>query len=230
MYNLYHQALCPFSRKVRVLLTEREITFNLIAENVNERRPQFIALNPAGTVPVLQDTETGFAVSNSGAICEYIEEVFGGKGDLMEEDFIGKNPIERAEVRKIQAWFDEKFYTEITKYILDEKLFNSINNNNYSPDPKKLRAAYYNMAIHFDYIEYLLRTRKWLAGEFFSLADIAAACHISAVDYFGDINWEKRPKVKDWYSLIKSKKGFRALLNDRVRGFRPPRWYDKLDF
>jgi len=230
MYNLYHQTLCPFSRKVRVLLAERGINFNLIEENTKERRPEFIALNPAGTVPVLQDTESGFAVSNSWVICEYIEEMHGSKGDLIDEKLLGRDPLERAEVRKIETWFDEKFYYEVTKYILDEKLFNSINTHNYSPDPKKLRAAYFNIAIHFDYIEFLLRTRKWLAGEFFSIADIAAASHISSVDYFGDINWEKRPKVKDWYALIKSKKSFRPLLNDRVRGFRPPRWYDKLDF
>jgi glutathione S-transferase len=230
MYNLYHQTLCPFSRKVRFVLTEKGIDFALTEENLSERRPYFVALNPAIQVPVIENPETGEVVCGSDVICEYVEEKFGDHNDLMEDGFVGKSPLERAEVRRIQSWFDDKFYNEVTKYILSEKLLNSIEDKSYTPNPKKLRAAYHNINMHFDYIEYLLRKRKWLGGEFFSLADISAAAQISSVDYFGDIDWEKRPRVKDWYSLVKSKKGFKPILNDRIRGFKPPKWYDELDF
>ena len=56
-------------------------------------------------------------------------------------------------------------------------------------------------------MEFLLTKNKWLACEKFSLADISVATQISVVDYFGHINWKKFFKLKEWYSIIKSKRG-----------------------
>ena len=49
----YHPWLSPFSRKVRVALREKNLDFDLKVEKVWERRPGFLAINPAGQVPVL---------------------------------------------------------------------------------------------------------------------------------------------------------------------------------
>ena len=53
MRVLYHLWLSPFSRKVRVVLREKNLDFTLKTEKVWERRPEFLALSPAGEVPVL---------------------------------------------------------------------------------------------------------------------------------------------------------------------------------
>ncbi len=68
MRTLLHLALSPFSRKVRVALREKNLDFQLRVEKVWERRPEFLALNPAGTVPVLVD-EDGTTLADSGVIC-----------------------------------------------------------------------------------------------------------------------------------------------------------------
>jgi glutathione S-transferase len=225
MYRLYYHPLCPFSRKVRVHLTAKEIDFELVQENFWERRKEFIAMNPAGTVPIIFDNESANLIIDSSVICEYIEERHSdGK------NFFGDNYIKRAESRRLQHWFDEKFYSEVTKYVLNERYFNRFLPNSKAPDSDILRVARRNLNIHLSYIEFLLESRKYLAGDQISVADFSAASHISILDYFGDINWHHYAPTKDWYCLIKSHKIFNEVLKDRITNINPPEWYSKLDF
>ena len=83
---------------------------------------------------------------------------------------------------------------------------------------------------HGDYIGELVDARNWLAGEEISLADMAAAAHLSCLDYLGDIPWEEFSQVKDWYVRVKSRPSFRPLLGDYISGMPPPRHYADLDF
>jgi len=86
------------------------------------------------------------------------------------------------------------------------------------------------LRLHLITIEKLLNARDWLAGSRLSLADFAAAAHISVLDYFGDIAWREFPTLKTWYMRIKSRPAFRALLADRWPGLAPSSWYAELDF
>ncbi len=225
MYRLYHHPICPFARKVRVHLAAKEIGFELIQENFWERRKEFIAMNPAGTVPVLFDNSDSVVIPNSSTIIEYIEEKHKeGKS------FLGESTIKRAETRRLQHWFDEKFYNEVSKYVLNERYFNRYLPGARSPNSEILRIARNNLNIHLTYIEYLLETRKYLGGDQISVADFAAASQLSVLDYFGDINWNHYTPAKDWYSLIKSHKIFGEILKDRLPNVNPPDYYSKLDF
>lgn len=225
MYRLYHHTICPFSRKIRVHLAAKEIGFDLIQENFWERRKEFIAINPAGTVPVLFDNSNASVISSSSVIIEYIEEKHSDT-----RNFFGESIEKRAEARRIQHWFDEKFYHEVSKYILNERYFNRYLPNSNSPNSEILRVARRNLNIHLSYIEYLLETRKYLNGDHISVADFSAACQISVLDYFGDINWHHYSSAKDWYSLIKSHKIFSEILKDRLPNIIPSEHYSKLDF
>ncbi len=225
MYTLYHQTLCPFSRKIRFLLNQKEIHFDLIKENFWERRKEFIAINTAGTVPVLFDNHNRQIICGSPVIVEYIEEKHGEN-----KNYIGDSLMKRVETRRIQLWFDEKFYNEVSKIILKERFFNRFLRNAAITDPDNLRFAKHNLNIHLNYIEFLLESNKYLAGDQISIADFAAAGHLSSLDYFGDINWQNRDLIKEWYSVVKSQKGFCKILNDRVAGINPTEQYSKLDF
>jgi len=83
---------------------------------------------------------------------------------------------------------------------------------------------------HLDYIGSLADHRSWLAGEYLSIADLAAAAHLSVIDYLGDIPWTDFPVAKSWYQRIKSRPSFRPLLGDAVRGMPPLTDYANLDF
>lgn len=222
MRLLYHLPLSPFARKVRLVLGEKRLPFEVQLEKVWERRPEYLALNPAGTVPTLVD-ENRLVVPDSGVICEYLEEAYP------ETPLLGRKPAERVEVRRLVAWFDGKFAREVTANLLGEKFMKRLSGRG-NPDASALRAGYANMRGHMDYIGWLSETRKWLGGDTLSLADFAAAAHLSALDFAGDVDWSMSPATKDWYARIKSRPSFRPLLADRVSGVIPPAHYADLDF
>ncbi len=225
MYRLYHHPICPFSRKVRVHLLAKDIGYELVQENFWERKKEFIAMNPAGTVPVLFDNSNSLLVSYSSVIAEYIEEKH-----KETKNFFGENFARKAEARRIQYWFDEKFYQEVSSHILNERFFNRYLPDVKSPNSEILRIARRNLNVHMGYIEYILESRKYLASDQISIADFSAACQLSTLDYFGDINWSYYSVAKDWYSLIKSHKAFQEILKDRVTNINPPEYYSNLDF
>lgn len=222
MQTLYHLWLSPFCRKVRIVLHEKKIDFDLKVENVWERRKEFLALNPAGEVPVLVEPG-GTALSGSDIISEFMDEIHS------EPPLVGRHPLERAEVRRLVAWFDRKFNAEVTENLVGEKVMKRFLGLG-APDSKAIRAGHNNIHTHLSYISYLIERRKWLAGNELTLADISAAAHLSCVDYLGDVPWEDHHPAKDWYARIKSRPSFRPLLSDHIPGAPPSKHYANLDF
>jgi glutathione S-transferase len=220
--TLYHIPLSPFSRKVRLALAEKRIPFELRVERIWERRPDFLAMNPACTVPVLQE-ENGFTIADSYAICEYLDEAYP------DIPLFGRTLGERAEVRRLVAWFDHKFHSEVTRNLLYEKQLKRLLGRG-NPDASAMRAGYQNMKIHMEYIGDLAENRAWLAGSQISLADFAAAAQLSSLDYIGDVKWELSEAARDWYARMKSRPCFRGLLADRISGLAPPDHYSDPDF
>lgn len=223
MYLLHHFPLCPFSRLARIILIEKQLPFKLIEEKPWERDLNLAKLNPAMEVPVLV-LEDDYKVCSIYAICEYLEEI--GVSKLL---FSEKDCLLNAEIRRLSSWFFYKFYSEVTKYIIEEKVISHYLGDQ-PPRVNFIRAARTNLNYHLDYIEFLLKSRKWLAGDSLSLADLSAATQLSTLDYLGEVNWEKHLLVKEWYSVLKSRPSYRAILTDRVRGFNPPPHYQNLDF
>ena len=222
MLTLYHLWLSPFCRKIRVAMAEKKIDFELKVENPSERRPEFLTLNPACDVPVLVDTN-GLVISNSVAIGEYLEEC------CPDPPLYSGNPVARAEIRRLIAWFDIKFNKEVTKNLVGEKLMKRLMRQG-TPDSRAIRAGRENLHTHLEYITWLTERRNWLAGEKFSMADVAAGAHLSCLDYINDVPWEQHEPAKDWYARIKSRPAFRAILGDHIPGEPPPKHYADLDF
>jgi glutathione S-transferase len=219
---LYHTHLSPFCRKIRMLLKEKGLEFELICENPWDRNLEFFALNPAGEVPVLVE-ENGTVISGAYAIAEYVEEMYG------TVTTIGNTSAERAEVRRLVDWFDHKFDYEVTQNILFEKVFKRYSQCG-EPNSATIRIGRNNMLYHLDYIGYLANERYFLAGDAPTLCDLAAASHLSALDYLGDVPWDYNPAARNWYALMKSRPSMRCILIERVRGVRPPVYYENPDF
>lgn len=222
MRVLYHLPLSPFSRKVRLVLAEKRLPFELQVEKVWERRPDYLELNPASTVPTLVE-ETGLVIPDSGVICEYLEEAYP------DTPLMGHTLAERVEVRRLVAWFDGKFAHEVTANLVGEKHMKRMLGRG-NPEAGTLRAGYANLRHHLAYIGWLAETRKWLAGGSLSLADFAVAAHLSALDMAGDMDWSISPPAREWYARMKSRPSFRPLLADRVPGVTAPAHYADLDF
>jgi glutathione S-transferase len=222
MRFLHHLPLSPFSRKVRVVLAEKRLPFELKLEKIWERRPEYLEMNPACTVPTLIE-DNGLVIPDSAVICEYLDEAYP------DTPLMGHTLAERVEVRRLVAWFDGKFAAEVTRNLLFQKFLKRMMGAGH-PDATALRAGYANIKPHLEYIGHLAETRKWLAGSAISLADFAAASHLSSLDFIGDLDWSISAPARDWYARIKSRPSFRGVLQDRVAGVTPPTHYADLDF
>ena len=221
MNRLYHYPLSPFSRKVRLVLAEKRIEVELVEERYWEQDADFLRRNPAGKVPVLK--MNGRLYAESGAICEYLEET------VPQPPLLPRDAEARYEVRRLVAWFDDKFNAEVTSKLLGERVFRKVQGTGY-PESANVKAGARAIKHHLDYMTWLLDQRRWLAGNEMTLADFAAAAHLSCLDYISDVDWNRSEAVKDWYAKIKSRPAFRSILADQVPGFIPPPHYADLDF
>ncbi|MAU51852.1 MAG: glutathione S-transferase [Roseovarius sp.] len=221
MARLYHVPLSPFCRKVRLVLAEKRIECELVEERYWEQDADFLRRNPAGKVPVLR--MDGLTMAESGAICEYLEETHP------TPPLMPKGAEARYEVRRLVGWFDDKFHAEVTSKLLYERVNKKVMKQGF-PDSRNVKDGARAIKFHLDYMTWLLDHRRWLAGDVMTLADFAAAAHLSSLDYISDVDWHRSEVVKDWYAKIKSRPAFRSILADQVPGFPPPAHYADLDF
>jgi glutathione S-transferase len=230
MAVLYHHPMCPHSRFIRLVLAEMGMETDLIEERTFERRRDFLLLNPAGATPVFVE-ESGLAAAGAGPIAEYLDETRGlalGDRRLLPED-----PAGRLEVRRLLDWFNQKFHEEVSGYLVHQKVYRRFmpaDIGGGAPDMDQVRAARTNIRYHLRYIGHLVAARNWLAGDTLTYADLAAAAHLSSVDFLGDVPWTENEMAKEWYARVKSRPSFRALLTDRVPGITPDPVYADLDF
>jgi glutathione S-transferase len=231
MHTLTHFRLCPHSRSIRIMLAEIGFDVHEVEERPWDWRHEFLTLNPAGELPVLE-IEAGPLLCGSYAISEYFSDLLN---DHVKD---GKSPPlfpgsadARAEIRRLVDWFHQKLDREVTRELLHERLYGHMKGGaGHAPDPDMLRAIRANLRYHMSYVDHLAHHRQWLAGEELTFADIAAASHLSSIDYLGEISWHEYAAAKSWYARIKSRPAFRALLVDRMPGTPPASAYANLDF
>jgi len=143
MNRLYHFPLSPFSRKVRLSLAEKRIEVELVEERYWEQDSDFLRRNPAGKVPVLRMGQR--LMSDSAAICEYLEEVHPSP------PLLPKGPEARLEVRRLVGWFDGKFNDEVTSKLVGERVFKKMTGGGY-PDSANVKSGSKAVKFHLDYI------------------------------------------------------------------------------
>lgn len=223
--TLHHFPLDPASRQVRLALGEKRLAFGEVQVRYWERPKSLTALNASGLIPVLVEAQDGreLVLCETRSILDHLEET------VPEPALLGREIGERAEARRLLQWFDRKFEYEASGYILHEKMEKRLLGMG-APDLANLRQGRDGLREHMFYIDKLLQEREWLAGRRLSLADFAAAAHLSVIDYFGDVTWGDFPAAKTWYMKLKSRPCFRPLLTDRWPGLAPAKHYDDLDF
>jgi glutathione S-transferase len=230
LLTLFQQPLCPHSRFARLVLGEYGLSARLVDERFWERREEFLVLNPAGTLPVLVE-EGQPPVPGAAIIAEYLEETRGT--ERADGRLYPTTPGARVEVRRLASWFNDKFHVEVSGPLVTERIFKrymTLEQGGGPPDTDAIRTARHNIRYHLAYIGWLVRTRNFLAGDRLTYADLAAAAHLSAADYLGDVPWSEDDAAKNWYARVKSRPSFRPLLADTLAGLAPATHYADLDF
>ena len=221
MVLLIHHTTSPYARKIRLQMSEKKMLFILKDEEPWCLSADLYKLNPAGTLPVFLND--GSVIAGHYAISEYLEET------IPESPLIFGNPKQRADIRRMIDWFDDKFYREVYRNIVMEKVHKRFSSGQ-APDSKILKMGLNNLGYHLEYVEWLLEKHQYLAGEELSLANVTAAAHFSIIDYLGDVPWDEFSASKLWYSKLKSRPSFKDLLKDTIRGILPSKNYTNLDF
>lgn len=227
---LYHHPLSAPSRFVRLVLSEYGEEVELREVQPVGRDEELLALNPAGTLPVFADHDD-IVVSEAPVIAEYLAETRGVR--FGEDSMMPGTPAERAETRRLMAWFGQKMHGEVTRLLVNELILKRIaprGSGSTSPDSGAIRAGRSNIRYHLRYIGWLAERRNWLAGRRMSLADLAAAAELSCLDYMGEVPWDEDEPAKAWYARIKSRLSFRPILAERIKGANPPAHYADPDF
>jgi glutathione S-transferase len=223
---LFHFAFDPGSRAVRLALGEARMEFSETPVRPWEDGCPVAAMNPSGMPPVLQVTDAGkdpLTLCEPAAILGWLEE------RTSEPFLLPVDAAERAEVRRLLAWFERRFTDEVNAVLLHERMEKPLLRLG-PPEARALRAGREALKSHLTMMEGLLTRRDALAGRRISQADIVAAAHLSVLDYFGEVSWAAYPAVKTWYMKLKSRPSFRPLLADRFPGVQASAWYHDLDF
>jgi len=223
--TLHHFTLDPYSRQARLALGEKKLTFKDVVERYWERPETLAALNPSGAPPVLVETKGGvrLVLCENRAILEHLEEAYP------DRPLLAADPQQRAEARRWQHWFDRKFDYEVNSLILHEKMEKRLLGLG-APDLSALRRGREALRTHLAVLDQALQAKDWLSGDAFGLGDVAAAAHLSVIDYMGETPWDDHRHLRTWYMKVKSRPAFRPLLADRQPGLPPAAHYDDLDF
>ncbi len=221
MVLLVHNSVLPQCRKIRVIMAEKKMLFVLKEENPWRLSKDIMKINPAGELPIF--IFDGNIIAGNYAITEFLEETY------TQNRLIQGNNKERAEIRRLTDWFDNKFYRDVYQYIAGEKIYKRFVLHQ-PPESKRIKAGVNNLRFHLEYIDWIVERNNYLVGSELSLADISAAAQLSVIDYLGDVPWEDFKNAKLWYSKIKSRPSFKEILNDRIKGIYPSKHYEDLDF
>ena len=224
MKRLYHWTMDPTARACRIALGELRYDVSYVLSPPQKPHEDVAKLAPgAFGVAYIDQGGHGRVVAVGGrAILEYLSE--GGP----TPNLLGTLPEDRAEARRIWEWIDIRF-AEVGASLLQERLRQSLSRT-HQPDSNALRRGAHALRGALTFLNAVSEIRPFLAGRNLSVADLVAAGYLSAFDYFGDVQWDTVPDLRDWYSRIKSRPSFRPLLADVIPGARPVKHYADIDF
>jgi glutathione S-transferase len=214
MRRLTHLLLSPPSRFVRLLIGEKRLTCDLaVPDDVTAHLPVFVDLD-------------GTTCEGVWAIVDHLEGTYG------EHPMAPEDPAVRAEALRLLDWAMSTFHENVTRKIVYEKASQRFTGApaRRTPDMNVIRQGRETLLDTLEMLGNNAERRGYLACKECSVADLAIAAHLSALDYFGEVPWSDFPPAAEWYLRMKSRPSFRSLLADRVPGQPPTQHYAELDF
>ncbi|XP_010272271.1 PREDICTED: glutathione S-transferase F10-like [Nelumbo nucifera] len=206
--KVHGPAYASCSRRVLACLVEKEIEFDIVPVDLlkgEQKSPEFLELQPFGVVPVIQDGD--YTLYESRAIIRFYAEKYRTQGT----DLLGKTVEERGVV---EQWLEVEgqnyhppIYTLVVQLLFHPKLGLPV-------DQKIVQECEEKLGKVLDVYEERLSKSKYLAGDFFSLADLT---HLPFTHYLvNDIGKEHlvrdRKHVSAWWDDISSRPSWKKVL------------------
>lgn len=236
MLFLYHGTTSVCAAKVRLALAEKELAWEgevLDLQRGDQHRPDYRKLNPNGVVPTL--VHDGQVVIESTLILEYLEDAFPQHA-LMPAD-----PYARARARLWMKKIDDylhaacstvTFAISFRRFLMKKTPEELEARFAAMPDPayrerQRLSIQHGVAAPHvppalrafdkyFGEMDDALARTRYLAGERYSLADVAVTSYVNRAELLGmDRLWVgKRPHLTDWLARIRARPSYQTAIED----------------
>lgn len=214
MRRLHHLLLSPASRLARLMLAEKRVAYDPVHSD-----------DPLAHLPALAE-DSGMRHVGLWAILDHLE------GEHPAPPLVPDDDAARSEALRLLDWAMGPLHDSVTRRIVYEKAaqrFTGVTARR-APDVDAVRAGRQALRQALAMLGGASETHGYLAGRACSIADLAVAAHLSAIDYFGEVPWAEHPAAAEWYVRMKSRPSFRSLLADRVPGQPPAAHYAELDF
>ncbi len=205
--KLYDFLPCPFGQKVRIVLAEKSLSYELVQVDLaqgEQRRPEFLRLNPFGRVPVLVDEDV--TVYDSTIIIEYLDDEYPEPPMLPA---VGSSAL-RARARLFEDFADTSFTPQVGQLMAEMA----------RPEPERdqarLQRVHRSIERVFDYLNYELNGQQFLAGDF-SVADIGFVPRMLVVRELGLDASANRPNLDAWLKRLMERPSIQGLLGVTIQ-------------
>ena len=200
MIKLYDYLPCPYGQKVRIVLAEKGLNYDLVQVDISRnehRRPEFVRLNPFARVPVLVDEDT--VVYDSTIINEYLEDEYPEPPVLPA---IGASAM-RARARLFEDFADMQFTPPV------DQLMAELAKSEGERNAERVHRLHQTVDRALDYLNHELAGQQFVASEF-SVADIGFAPRILVLPSLG-IEIGARSNVDAWIRRLLERPSIRTL-------------------
>ena len=185
MLKLHYHPLSTYSRRVRIALIEKGLAADLVELDMARgahREPAYLALNPYGRVPTLE--EDGFALYESTAILEYLETTHPSP-PLVPADARGRARVAmHVKLCDIQLARQTGIIIFPKRFLPKERW-----------DAAAMAQAKKEIEKHLGILETQLRGKQYLVGDRYSLAEV---CYTPFVEFLPLMEITPPPAVAGW--------------------------------
>ena len=207
MLKLHHLDRSPFGWKVRMVLEEKGVPYQLVIPENKSENPAFHKLNPFRLTPVLE-LEDGGTLYESTVINEYLEEAYPAP------PMLPKDPYDRARIRMIEDTTDQYVYVALRDFRSSQFEYAPpflVRKKADEVDHKLLESSRVKLHEHLTRLESELAGRAYFGGAMFSLADVALAPPLTAsMKLMGVLPDKRYPLIAAWSARVVERSSYIA--------------------
>lgn len=200
--KLYSASVCPFAHRTRLTLLEKEVNFELVTIDLNNKPSWFSDVSPYGKVPVIE--HNNYSIWESAIINEYLEEAFP------EPALMPKTPGERAVARIWIDFANSKLVPAYYKLLLEQDL-----------DKQEKRRKQFLEHLEFmenEGIRKLSETGAYWLGDTLSLVDLTFYPwfeRLCVLEHYRDISLpENFPYLQKWWQQMCQRNSVQKIQNN----------------
>jgi glutathione S-transferase len=208
--TVYGSTISPFVRKVRVVLAEKGLDYQIDPINPFAPPPEFLAISPLKRIPAFRDTDLPEPnhLSDSSVICDYLEH------KCPRPALYPPDPFQRARALWYEEYADSILAETTGRGFFFERVVKKIMR---APVDEELcqKTLTEKLPPLFDYLEQELGDRQFLAGDMFSIADISVCTMLVNFEHAGGtVDGGRWPKLAAYVKRIHERPSFKSFIDE----------------